>query len=499
MRHAAVTAAFALFPSFGFAQDVTLTSRDGTLSVSGEFRGYDGELYRIETEYGLLTLDAQAVVCDGPACPDLTQFVAEVRVAGEPGMASRLLDPLLAAFAGQRGLALRVSGDGVSELAVAAEGRVVARFRFLPASSVEAADALRLGRADLALAALAEPDLRARTLGLESLVAIVAPDNPVRQLATTDLARALSGEVQNWAAFGGPDRPLVIHALVPDAGFRRALEARLGQAIVSGSDHASLDDLDRAVARDPWGLAVTAGSAVDKARALDLTDSCGFRLKPDPLSVKAEDYPLTQPFFVLTPKRRLPLIAREFLDFMATPAAGQAIAQSGLVDRAVDRADLLTDGVRLANAIRAAGPEVQIDELQRLTRAMQGAQRLSLTFRFEDGARTLDAASRDNLLDLVRLVDLGAFDEQELIFVGFSDGSGSATANLDLSRDRAELLRQDLAAALSDGGPAGVTLAADGFGEALPIACDESPIGRELNRRVELWVRPVTGSQASEN
>jgi phosphate transport system substrate-binding protein len=61
------------------------------------------------------------------------------------------------------------------------------------------------------------------------------------------------------------------------------------------------------------------------------------------------------------------------------------------------------------------------------------------------------------------------------------------------------LLRQDLAAALSDGGPAGVALAADGFGEALPIACDETPIGRELNRRVELWVRPVTGSQASEN
>ena len=50
---------------------------------------------------------------------------------------------------------------------------------------------------------------------------------------------------------------------------------------------------------------------------------------------------------------------------------------------------------------------MQVAELQRLTLAMQGAERLSLTFRFEDGARTLDAASRDNLLDLVRLVDDG--------------------------------------------------------------------------------------------
>ena len=72
-----------LLPFSGAAQDVTLTSRDGTLSVSGELRGYDGELYRVMTEYGLLTLDGQSVICDGPACPDLTQFVAEVRVTGE--------------------------------------------------------------------------------------------------------------------------------------------------------------------------------------------------------------------------------------------------------------------------------------------------------------------------------------------------------------------------------------------------------------------------------
>ena len=30
----------------------------------------------------------------------------------------------------------------------------------------------------------------------------------------------------------------------------------------------------------------------------------------------------------------------------------------------------------------------------------------------------------------------------------------------------------------------------EGFGEALPMACDETAIGRQLNRRVELWVVP---------
>ena len=63
---AAVFAAF-LFSGMAAAQDVTLTSRDGSLSISGTLQGYDGEFYRISSNYGLLTVDGQGVICDGPA------------------------------------------------------------------------------------------------------------------------------------------------------------------------------------------------------------------------------------------------------------------------------------------------------------------------------------------------------------------------------------------------------------------------------------------------
>ncbi len=498
MRRAAVLAALSLWPLSGAAQDVTLTSRDGTLSVAGEFRGFDGELYRVMTDYGLLTVDGEGVVCDGPACPDLTQFVARIRVAGEAAAGEGVLVPLLAAFAKARGFQIERDGDTI-ELRETGTGRVVADFAFLPSDPPGAADALRQGTAEIALAATTEPDLNARTLGSEVLVATVAPDSPASVMATTDLARALAGEVDNWSVLGGQDRPLVIHALAGGTGFRRALEARLGQAVVAAQEHATLEELDAAVARDPWGLAVTAASSVRRARVLPLTDSCGFALQPAKSAVKAEDYPLTQPFYLLTPRRRLPLVAREFLDFLSTPAAGPAIAAAGLVDREAEQTDLLTDGLRLSNAIRAAGPEVTVEELQRLTHAMQGAVRLSLTFRFEDGARTLDPASRDNLADLLRLIEAGQFAQQELVFVGFSDGSGTAASNLALARDRADLLREDVAAALPDLVAEGVGLAVEAFGEALPIACDESPIGRKLNRRVEVWLRPFKDTPAPEN
>ena len=34
-----------------------------------------------------------------------------------------------------------------------------------------------------------------------------------------------------------------------------------------------------------------------------------------------------------------------------------------------------------------------------------------------------------------------------------------------------------------------INLSVDTFGEAMPMACDDTPWGRQVNRRVEVWVR----------
>ena len=496
VRCAAVSAALGLFALPGAAQDVTLTSRDGTLSISGMFQGYDGELFRVMTDYGPLTVDGEGVVCEGPACPDLTSFVADVRVVGEAGAGRRMLPLLLNAFAAERGFAMTEGEDAAFVLSEAQTGRAVARFAFEPRTPDAAADALRLGVADLALAATDQPDLAVQTLGLEALVAVVSPQNPLRSLATADLARALSGQILNWQELGGPDMPVVVHALKDGTGFRSAVEARLGQALVATELHDTPDALDAAVGRDPWALAVTSGSSVLMAQTLTLTDSCGLALSPTTMAVRAGDYPLTVPFFVLAPKRRLPLVAREFLEFLERPGAQPAIAGAGLIDRAAERADLLGDGQRLANAIHALGPDVPVQEVQRLAAAMTGAERLSLTFRYGEGGQDLDATSQGALTALVRLIETGGFSDMDLTFAAFSDGRGDGAANRALAQQRADALLEAVAAAVPDLGDLRVTLRTEAFGEALPIACDESPIGRQLNRRVEVWLRPSTGSAA---
>ena len=487
-RAAFLVALFA--PTIAGAQDVTLSAREGGLQISGSLQGYDGEFYRIDSVYGLLTVDAAGVICDGPACPDLMAPRARVRIVGLAGVGETLLPPLMRAFAEARGLIYADIGqDEYSAVVSDPESRKpLADISFVAATPDQARTELLAGRAEMILSAVTESELGSRVLALDAMVPIVAPDNPLPQINTRDLARVLASEVVNWSAIGGPDMPLVLHGIASDVGLQLALSKRLGRDVAASVIHPDINALADAVQRDPWAVAMTVRAGAQGARVLPLTDSCGFPLIPSALAVKAEDYPLSLPIYLLTPKRRLPLFVREFLTFLETPQAHAVVAAAGWIDRQPERQPLTGDGLRLINAIQGAGEETTLADLKRLADAMNGADRLSLTFRFQDGSTQLDAHSRNNLEDLARLIEVGVFRNQALVLAGFSDGSGAAGANLTLSQSRAE------------GVLAGLTLAgveeADlpeiiAFGEAMPMACDETGAGRRLNRRVEVWMKPV--------
>lgn len=482
-------AVFAALLPFGvMAQDVTLTSRDGALSIPGLLQGYDGEFFRIQSPYGLLTVDASGVICAGPACPDLTAPKAVIRLVGEADAGSALVPPLIAAFAASRGLLYSPppTPDSAAVLTDPATNEVLAEISFQPMHAADAKAALRDGRAELMLASITDPDLGTKSLALDALVPIVATDNPLPRISTVDLAQVLAGKIRNWNEIGGPDMPLVLHGLQADSDLERALSARIGRSNAAEVSHPDLKSLAQAVARDPWALAVTGRATTGVARTLPLTDSCGFPLLPSPLAVKAEDYPLTLPLYLLTPRRRLSLMAREFLDFLALPAAQTAIASGGYIDRSPERQPMTADGLRLINAIQGAGEETTLGDLKRLVETMSGADRMSLTFRFQDGSDGLDASSQENLTDLARLIESGLLRNSEMILAGFSDGSGAAATNLDLSQARAETVLTELRKLIPEADLPRIVA----YGEALPIACDETAAGRRLNRRVELWLKP---------
>jgi len=517
-RHgAALIAALSIlipaFPGSAMAQDVALQSRDGSIELEGNLISYDGAYYRVDTVYGPLTVSAEGVSCAGPGCPDLTRFVAEARVAGAATVAEGLLPALLAAFGETRGMVLSGPSETESGMIyelIRADSSTAARFTVTPGSSDSGFLALLNDETDLALslrepteverrAALAQapddPSLsrRVRVIALDALVPVVAPQNPVDAISLPDLARVFSGEVDNWQAFGGPDAPIALHLLEPGLGLAQAFSNRvllpsdLGPA--SGiTRHASAAALAEAVAGDAYAIGVTAQSARGPARSLALQGECGFSQRATGNAVKAEDYPLTAPVFFYLAPRRLPLLVREFLAFTETEAAERVVAEAGFVNQSLTRTPMALQGTRLANAVAAAGGEIDLNDLQRMIDRLAGAERLSATFRFAGGSVDLDAQSRASAARLASAIERGVFDGRSLIFVGFSDSDGQADINQRLSLRRAESVRDAVLAAASAAEPGRVTLQVDAFGEAMPMACDDTDWGSAVNRRVEVWL-----------
>lgn len=512
---AALLAAGFIWSTQAWAQDVTLTSPDGAVELSGTLLGFDGEFYRLDTVYGELTVDGSGVLCEGPACPNLRNFVAEVSVSGSATMGQVLMPALIEGFAMRNKYTAAREDTGatgfVYTLRNASDGEAVARFYFSVSTTDEGFADLLANEADIVMAQREiRPDerLRARAAGfgdmtranrsrvlaLDAMVPIVSPSNPVDRLSPQELAEILAGQITNWQMLGGADAEITLHLPNASTGLGQSVEDDvMGPVDLPFAEnitrHARPDDLVAAVLRDPFAFGVVSYSEVGKTRTLTLTGPCGFSMSADRGTIKTEDYPLTAPMFLYTPARRLPKLAREFLAFTRTPAAQIVIRRAGFVDQSPEEVSIDAQGYRFANAITSAGPEVTLEELQRLTRTLYGMQRLTTSFRFEAGSARLDAQSRSNVQQLALALEQGKYDARRVLLVGFSDGDGPADVNRTIALRRAEAVKRAVVAAAETANFERIQLDVDAFGEALPMACDDSAWGRQANRRVEVWVR----------
>lgn len=512
---------FAALFLFGFspiarAQDVTLISPDSQVEISGTLLGFDGEFYRVDTIYGELTVDGSGVRCEGPACPNLEDYVAELAISGEASVGSHLMPALITSFAQRAGLAIqredlspvvvrfllsdrttqRLTGiftvrstntdEGFADL-LANEADIVMSMREIRENEARLAREAGLGN----LKAIG----RSRVLALDAFVPIVAQGNPLNSITTAQLSKIFAGKTKNWSELGGPDAPITVHLRDGQSGLGQAAVDRLlapvGADLVAGAmRHRTNQDLAQAVQDDPFGIGLAGGSEIGQARPVPLSGNCGFILTAERKTLKTEDYPLTAPIFFYLPARRLPKLARDFLTFTRSTPAQLVIRRAGYTDQAPELISVDMQGNRFANAIAQAGQETRLEDLQRMVAALAPMKRLTTTYRFEVGSARLDAQSRSNIKQLAQALEAGQYDMQRLLFVGFSDGDGPAKANQAIALRRAETVREAIIAAAETANFDRLQLDVDAFGEAMPMACDDSAWGRQVNRRVEVWVQP---------
>ncbi|MGI9394717.1 MAG: OmpA family protein [Boseongicola sp.] len=470
---------------------IILKTFDGALSIEGRLISFDGELFRVETAFGLVTIEGGNVVCDGPGCPNPESMVARLAITGPPSLLRELVAPLVSGFAKQQGYVFEdvfLADDHFRWLLTDRfSRRVVAEIEALGpelASVVELPIELKVSHQE------APAPWQSDVIALDALVAIVAPDNPAASIDTGTLKQILAGQKLNNVddEFG----PEMIHLPALRLDLHQGLSRLWPTApdlATSIARHDDLNNLADKVASDRRALGLTLYSRIGNSVPLILSGPCGRGMPAMHSSIKAEDYPLTQFVFLHRNGGRQPHVIREFVAYARSSQAQPIVRRSGFVDQAIGTIAFSEQGERIAHSVLEAGDDVAaMSEMRRMLRSLATGARLTLTFRFRDGSSDLDEQSRSNIRRLADAIDDGNFNGKELLFVGFSDGPGERDANLRLSLQRAKSVYNAVA---SIAGNAPVKYATDAFGEAMPMACDEVQWGREVNRRVEVWVRPA--------
>ena len=110
---------------------------------------------------------------------------------------------------------------------------------------------------------------------------------------------------------------------------------------------------------------------------------------------------------------------------------------------------------------------------------------------FEFDKATIQPASKSLLDDIATAMK--NFPDWRLRIVGHTDSTGDPAVNKRLSMERASAVK----AALTERGVADQRLDTAGLGETQPVASNDTPTGRALNRRVEL-VRMTDSAEAKK-
>jgi len=414
--------------SFGasHAQEVTITTIDGSIELKGDLLGYDEEVYELRTALGLMRINISMVTCEGEFCPVIKPPTSEFAVSGSSELAGKFMPVLLNAYSNEltSNMAVSQAEGGALFTITDAEADDLASVQVFSSSSTNGVSDLLQGNSAIALTtrpvrrreaeAFSGSGLgnlrdgeQEHVVALDGLVIVTSKENPIRTITQRDAAFVFSGNYTNWSELGGPDAPIRTYIRDPQSGtsevFSRIVMNPQATAFPENAEFVDSDEEVAAlVASDELGIGFTSFAARGDARPLSIEGVCGLVSNPTDFNIKTEEYPLTRRLYAYTTNERLPLHVNGFLDFATSEAAQTAIASAGFVDQGITSSTIDEQGMRFASAIIANTSPLSLRQLRIMTNDMLSSERLSTTFRFETGAARLDTRALD---DIVRLAD----------------------------------------------------------------------------------------------
>lgn len=313
-------------------------------------------------------------------------------------------------------------------------------------------------------------------IALDGLAVIVHPANPITALKVEQVRSVFEGRLRDWSQLGGRPGPIALHARDDRSGTYDTFRALvMGDAVLNprAVRYESTEQLAAAVASDPNAIGFVGLAGVGRARPLALSERGTLPMAPTLLSVATEDYLLARRLFLysaLRPRAE----AQALLDFAVGPSGQAVVAEVGFVPQ----------------DICALAQPAPADANYRALVA--GARRLSLNFRFGEGAAVLDNKAVEDIERLARFMKAPVNAGHELLLLGFADRSESTPyLALSLSNDRVDLVAAELRTR-------GLRVVRQrGLGQIAPVASNDTSQGRLRNRRVEVWMRPSAAPAAA--
>lgn len=484
--------------------EVVLASVNDETRIAGELIGVEDGHYVIRNALGGFRIPISSVSCLGEACPVIEQPKPSITILTATPKLNAALADMLRAYAQINGQQVEISGTeaGAQAVQVYANGGqdLVAEINLEVRTPADAAQAFSEGAADLLIyeqaqmAGLASSEatggVAISPLAFDGEVVVSHGDNPVRRLSSAEIEKIWSGEITSWQPFAGGNAPIALH-MVADSGEAKGWLTGLRASTTPGViTHSSEQEVIAAVEADRNALGIVHWGAAQKARAkmLELSKSCGLTSKPSAFGLRTLHYPFTEAVNSYGSGVGMPAFAKSFLDWTQTASAAPSVSNHGYLAAETQRTKLEDMGIAL---IHTAADEPDFDgvEFASMMRELRSADRLSMTFTFISGSTILDPASVANAKRLAKSLRSNEFSDKELLLVGFADNTGPASDNTALSVRRAATVRSALDAELDEATRARLEVIEMGFGEQMPSDCNTTEIGRENNRRVEVWLR----------
>jgi phosphate transport system substrate-binding protein len=506
------------------AAEVTMRMKGGDIAIIGEVKSFDGVRYTIMSKtFGEMSLGSRRFDCIGAQCPTTVTTAPmqaafttlmptmALSIAGSSTIGDQLMPGLINGFAEQNKLSVtRLPGAAQrdSQFKLDFGNRTVAvidlqrdganaAFKGLetrPSMIGMSSRSIRTDEADK-LAAAGLGNVRGldseHVVGLDGLQVLVSPDNKLSSIAIEDLARVYAGQITDWSELGGVPGRINVYAPVAESDTfesfdQTVLQPRrieLPRTVKRVPDHAEQVDL---ITRDPNGIGFASASYQRNAKPLNLRLSCGLVSTPSSFNIKTEEYPLARRLYLYAPSSQSMPLAQSLLSFALSPAGQAIVKQNDFTDLSPELISHETQVNRIANSLNAPAEQFNATLLHDLVQEVKSGKRLSLTFRFQRNSFRLDNKALADIARLKAALQSPEFKSATVSLLGFADPRGNFGENTLLSERRAKAVHTALSI---DGTVSTRNMRVKGYGSLAPVACSDDDNGRNLNRRVEVWIK----------